>query len=128
VAWLPAPGAAKRQSQQETEAVRFDFAETGRGFLVRAAGLHGYPYWLRSDETFDLGLGHAAPWPVGTVQLHSVFLHEVGPERAVEAAVELLRRDVLAGDPVVKVSRADVYASTPTAVLLQLRHRPIALI
>jgi hypothetical protein len=103
--------ATKLRAQAEESAAPFDFAVTGRAFLVKPYGLRGYTYWLASPD-FELLLGRSERFPAALVQLHAAGLHSMGAERAVDAAEELLRVEVFASPPELIVSRVDVYADS----------------
>ena len=103
--------AAKQRAQTAEEPVAFDFPVTAQAFLVKPHGLRGYSYWLASPD-FELMLGRSQRFPAALAQLHSAYLHSMGPEWAVDLVAQLLRLEVFAGPPDLVVSRVDVYADT----------------
>src|SRR5579859_5982599 len=102
---------AKVRAQHERGPVPFEIAETGWRLLLKPNGSGGYAYWLTSAE-LELWAGRNAEMegPRARVQLHSVYLHAVGPVAALAAVRELLEREVCAGPLMLSVSRVDVYA------------------
>jgi hypothetical protein len=103
--------AAKARAQAMEGAVPFDFPVTEQAFLLKPHGLRGYSYWLASPD-FELLLGRSERFPAALVQLHAAYLHSLGPEWAIDLAVQLLRLDVFTAPPDVVVSRVDLYADS----------------
>jgi hypothetical protein len=78
-------------------------------FLLKSHGLRGYPYWLKAPG-YDLMVGRAEPAPPVKAELRSWFLHQHGPESAVEQLRARLELDVFHGSAELMPSRIDVYA------------------
>jgi hypothetical protein len=93
------------------EAVAFEFAPDKGSFLLRPHGWRGYPFWL-SSPAWEIMVGAAKPFPPLYVQLHSWFLHAVGPEGAVAETVDLLGRYFFPEGVQLVASRIDLHADT----------------
>jgi hypothetical protein len=85
------------------------FASDGARFLLKGHGLRGYPYWLKAPG-YDLMVGRLEPAPPVKAELRSWFLHQHGPESAVEQLRRRLELDVIDGSAELMPSRIDVYA------------------
>ncbi len=100
---------ARLEAEAAHEAVPLAWPATGRRFLLRPSSFHGRRYWLTSPDC-ELGMDrHPRPMPA-YVQLHSAYLHSLGPELAAGLLGTLLQGDVFGGPVDVVVSRVDVYA------------------
>lgn len=82
---------------------------SGAGFVVKAHGWRGYPYWL-SSPWLDMMIGAHEPFPPVYIQLRSAYLHQVGVEAAIEAVRRIVSADVLCEAEHMSVSRVDLYA------------------
>ncbi|TMC07682.1 MAG: hypothetical protein E6J41_15735 [Chloroflexi bacterium] len=100
---------AKLEAQQAKGAVPFQFGSILRPLLVLPYGRRGWPYWLTSPD-FEMGLGRNQRGVPVYVQLHSAYLHSLGPELAVGLLGTLLQVDVMSGPFQLIGSRVDVYA------------------
>ena len=100
---------AKLEAQDAGEAVPFQFGSIDRRFLILPHGRRGWPYWLTSPD-MEMGLGRNRQGVPAYAQLHSAYLHAMGPELAVGLLGTLLRVDVMGGPFQLIGSRVDVYA------------------
>lgn len=100
---------AKVEAQEAGEPVPFAFGRSLRPFLILPHGRRGWQYWLTSPD-FEMGLGRNREGVPAYVQLHSAYLHSLGPEMAAGLVGTLLQVDVMNGPFKLIGSRVDVYA------------------
>jgi hypothetical protein len=101
--------AGKREAQEAGEPVPFEMSRGHRLFLILPHGRRGWQYWLTSPD-MELGIGRNRQGVPVYGQLHSAYLHSLGPELALGLLGTLLQVEVMSGPFQMIGTRVDLYA------------------
>jgi hypothetical protein len=100
--------ALKLEAQTEGAPAPFR-AKDGRATVVHPTGSGHYRYWIHCSD-FDVCVSRNGKLPPIYVKLASAYLHQVGPERALNVAEAFVRSALSAGLGPPAASRIDLYA------------------
>ena len=103
--------ALKAEAQRTKEVQVVAWGEQSLSVALRPHGWRSYPFWA-SSPNIEVAIGGAAPFPPVFIQAHSAYLHSRGPDRAVAEISEWLAANVTRAEPVLGISRLDLYCDT----------------
>ncbi|MHB1576359.1 MAG: hypothetical protein ACYCX9_07590 [Candidatus Dormibacteria bacterium] len=100
--------ALKQESQRTKELQVVTWGEQSLSVALRPHGWRSYPFWA-SSPNIEVAIGASPPFPPVFIQAHSAYLHSCGPDRAVADIAEWLDANVMREEPVLGISRLDLY-------------------
>ncbi|MHB1939271.1 MAG: hypothetical protein ACYCS9_00375 [Candidatus Dormibacteria bacterium] len=103
--------ALKAEAQHSKELQVVTWGEQSLSVALRPHGWRSYPFWA-SSPNIEVAIGGAAPFPPVFIQAHSAYLHCRGADQAVAEISEWLGANVMRGEPVLGISRLDLYCDT----------------
>ena len=103
--------ALKAEAQRTKEVQVVAWGEQSLSVALRPHGWRSYPFWA-SSPNIEVAIGGAAAFPPVFIQAHSAYLHSRGPDRAVAEISEWLAANVTRAEPVLGISRLDLYCDT----------------
>ena len=103
--------ALKEEAQRTKKLQVVTGGEQSLSVALRPHGWRSYPFWA-SSPNIEVAIGGASPFPPVFIQAHSAYLHSRGPDRAVAEISEWLAENVMRDEPVLGISRLDLYCDT----------------
>ncbi len=100
--------ALKEESQRTNELQVVTWGEQSLSVALRPHGWRSYPFWA-SSPNIEAAIGASPPFPPVFIQAHSAYLHSRGPDQAVAEISQWLDANVMRDEPVLGISRLDVY-------------------
>jgi len=103
--------ALKEESQRTNELQVVTWGEQSLSVALRPHGWRSYPFWA-SSPNIEVAIGAPAPFPPVFIQAHSAYLHSRGADQAAAEISEWLDANVMRDEPVLGISRLDLYCDT----------------
>ncbi|MDA8393891.1 MAG: hypothetical protein M0T72_01400 [Candidatus Dormibacteraeota bacterium] len=103
--------ALKEESQRTNELQVVTWGEQSLSVALRPHGWRSYPFWA-SSPNIEVAIGAPAPFPPVFIQAHSAYLHSRGADQAAAQISEWLDANVMRDEPVLGISRLDLYCDT----------------
>jgi hypothetical protein len=100
--------ALKEESQRTNELQVVTWGEQSLSVALRPHGWRSYPFWA-SSPNIEVAIGASPPFPPVFIQAHSAYLHSRGADQAVAEISQWLDANVMRDEPVLGISRLDVY-------------------
>jgi hypothetical protein len=103
--------ALKAEAQHSKEAQVVTWGEQSLSVALRPHGWRSYPFWAGSPN-IEVAIGAPPPFPPVFIQAHSAYLHSRGADQAVAEISEWLCANVMRAEPLLGISRLDLYCDT----------------
>ena len=103
--------ALKQEAQHSKESQVVTWGEQSLSVALRPHGWRSYPFWA-SSPNIEVAIGAPAPFPPVFIQAHSAYLHSRGADQAAAEISEWLAANVMRQEPVLGISRLDLYCDT----------------
>ena len=103
--------ALKAEAQHSKEAQVVTWGEQSLSVALRPHGWRSYPFWAGSPN-IEVAIGAPPPFPPVFIQAHSAYLHSRGADQAVAEISEWLGANVMRAEPLLGISRLDLYCDT----------------
>ncbi len=103
--------ALKAEAQHSKEAQVVTWGEQSLSVALRPHGWRSYPFWAGSPN-IEVAIGAPSPFPPVFIQAHSAYLHSRGADQAVAEISEWLAANVMRAEPLLGISRLDLYCDT----------------
>jgi hypothetical protein len=101
----------KEEAQRSKEPQVVTWGEHPLSVALRPHGWRSYQFWA-SSPNIEVAIGAPAPFPPVFIQAHSAYLHARGVDAAVAEINEWLVGNVMRSEPVLGISRLDLYCDT----------------